>query len=397
MSRLAPIVGLAALLATQWLGLCHDNCASAFDQLDRRTDDEWRKVLKDLVPDSVAAAEIAPALIKILADENTQPILRQQVGMMLGRIGEPAKRAVPKLIAIAQDPNAANRQWSLKALGLFGKVAASTVPEFAKQLQDTRHELNDRILLADVFGQIGSFNAIQSLARTALQETRLNPAQRSRNAELRKALVDALAFSGPASIGALPALVRLLDDDDDDVRRKTCAAIGRLGPQADTTVDALTELLVVDDSPAVQDAAAFALTKMRDSAVPTLERLLRSSVADLQWRAAKSLGQMPVFAKRSLSKLKMQLAVRSNVVRIHVIEAVWRIDHNANNAANRLIAELPKTDRVHQAHAVRLLVEFDALSPADLAALKTLSQSSNPGHRAARQVLKKRSLKLKHQ
>ena len=393
-SRLKHTFGLAVCLAclawTSWASFESKAATIVIDSV--RTDDEWRQLLKNLVPDSAAAAEIVPELVAIMRDANSEPVLRQQVAMMLGRIGQSAKQAVPVLIEIAKEPMSANRKWALKSLGLFRDVAKEAVSHFETQLLDAQHDIDDRVSIADVFGRIGSARAMQALARTLLAEGRLPASERTGHAELRKAIVDSLAYSGPASLSALPALIRTLEDDDPDVRQKTCAAIGRLGPQADRSVDLLADRLVLDESPAVQDEAALALSKMGSGAVPLLDRLLVSKVEELQWRAAKSLGQMPTFAKQSLPKLRTKLQGESNVVRIHVIEAVWRIDGNSGEAEERLIAELSVDDRQHRAHAVRLLVDFKSFSETTKARLAKLSQSRTPTGQAAAQVIKKRAL-----
>jgi HEAT repeat protein len=385
-----PFFMIGLLLAANFCGCGHVVLAN--EVTATRSEDEWRIVLKRLVPDSVAAADLVPELIALLSDKKTSPVLRQQVALLIGRIGEPARKGVPVLIKIAQTSDRERRHWALKAIGHYRRIAKEAVPHFSAQLQDADHEIHDRQLIADVFGQIGTAKSIQLLAQTLLQENRQNKEKRIEHVGLRKAIVDALGGSGPVAIGALPALVRCLEDDDSDVRRKTCDAIARLGPQADTTVDSLAERLVVDDSPAVQDAAAFALTKMGSFAIPILERLLTSRFEELQWRAAKSLGQMPTLAKNSLTKLKTARKSGLNIVRIQAIEAVWRIDNDSESAARLLIDELSTVDRQHQAHAVRLLVEIKTLSASTETKLKMLSESTSTANRAARQVIKKRLL-----
>ena len=369
---------------------CESPEYASVQQHAARTDGQWRAVLKSLAPKSQAAAELVPELIELLKDPATSTLLRQQTGSMLGRIGRPARAAIPLLVEFSGLEK--QRHWALKSIGLFRSDAHESVVHFEAQLHDATRDLDDRILLADVFGQIGSSRAIRALAKALLAETRRPKKQRVANAALRGTIVDSLAASGPASLSALPALVRSLEDDNADVRRKTCDAIGRLGPQADTTVDSLAERVIVDEAPEVRDAAASALTKLGERSLPVLERFLNSRFEELQWRSARSLGKMSSLAERSLPFLKTRLTAKSDRVRLSSIEAVWRIDGDSKQAARRLLSELSVANRQHRAQAVRMFVELKTLPATIIVQLRDKSKLPNAGGRAALQVLKKRAL-----
>lgn len=157
--------------------------------------------------------------------------------MLPGRIGKPAAAAVPVLLRLR---SGSDRYWALKSLGLFGEVAASAVDQLAPELHDPSRGYSDRILVADVLGQIGTGPAIEALGRELVQSGRSQPGDsRSGDAAsqlLIKTMLDAIALAGPRAVGALPAIVRSLENPDCEIRRKACQAIGQLGPRAESSI-----------------------------------------------------------------------------------------------------------------------------------------------------------------
>jgi len=61
---------------------------------------------------------------------------------------------------------------------------------------------------------------------------------------------------------AIPPLIELLKDKDEDVQRAAVEALGKIGPEAQIAILALTELLN-DEEEDVRTAAAEALEKIK--------------------------------------------------------------------------------------------------------------------------------------
>ena len=255
----------------------------------RDDDESVRKLLVGLDPNGSQARVAVPRLIAVISDDELSDVVRRQTAMMLARIGDPAREAVPILIELRSDKRSDEsgvRFWATKSLGLFGSVAAGAVPILSKELADAMHPAGERLLVADVLGQIGTGPAVQSLARELL---RPRDSSDSAETQLLEVAIDAIGQAGPEGIVALPALIRTAAHSRPDVRRKACRTIGRLGPRAELSLDPLLERIVLDDDPAVRDAAAAAMARIGPAAVPVLVRLLDSGLPELQWRAAQSL------------------------------------------------------------------------------------------------------------
>lgn len=348
---------------------------------------ELESLLEGLDPKSPLAVACVPQLIAAISDKTVPVVLQQQAGMMLGRIGQPAEAAVPILIEAMQHSSAA-RPWALKSLGLFGDLAAESVLQLSSDLADRSRSHADRILVADVLGQIGTAAAVQALARELLRpETSDSPA----DALLRQVAVDAVAQARVRGIVALPALIRMTSDRNSEVRRKACDAIGGLGPRAELSLDSLLERLVLDDNHAVRDAAAMALAKIGPAAVPVLVRLVESGEAELQWRAAGALRRIGSRAATAGDALLRATDSDDDRVRLESLEAVWVIRGDAGEVAPRLLGELSASERQIRRRASELLITIDPLPQAVADQLEMLAQGKNREQsRAARYVLRER-------
>ncbi|MDA1161819.1 MAG: HEAT repeat domain-containing protein [Planctomycetota bacterium] len=365
---------------------------------------EIETLLSDLDPTSKRATASVPVLLAALRTAETNSGLRGRSAMMLGRIGEPARSAVPLLIGILEDSSTGSavaitsddlengsdpRYWSMKSLGLFGPVAADAVPAVRAFLISPGTSPLLRLLAADTLGQIRSPAAIGTLTEQLQRPRRNNSYEETM---LRRTFIDGLALAGPQAVGALPALSRATEDVNVDVRRSACQTIGALGPRAEGALTPLVDRLILDDDPAVKDAAANALARLGAVAIPALIRLLEGGDADVQGRAAGSLGQMGQLAKSSQPQLRRMLQSMDSSVRLGAAEALLLISRDAGLVASGLLQELSSPDRQIRRRAAELLIQIVEL-PGDVSnQLETLAGGDNSGAgRVAAYVLRERS------
>jgi HEAT repeat protein len=88
--------------------------------------------------------------------------------------------------------------------------------------------------------------------------------------ELRRAAADALMLIGPLAAIAVPALMDLLEHDDELLRAKCVGALGAIGPSALSAAAAIAERLVFDDVDDVRGRAAVALGRIGSEVLPLL-------------------------------------------------------------------------------------------------------------------------------
>jgi len=188
-----------------------------------------------VVEESITPAESEPpadlgAWAAMLASSDLSE--RQKAARVLAAMGPGAAPAVPQLIQGLDDPSSAQQTACAKALGRTGEKGREAV--------------------------------------TVLSQKAQPPASN----ELRLAAIEALgSIGGPHS---LPALEQALTDGDVRIRRASARSLAIMGPQARTSIPALSEALKQGNEDAAQ-----ALGKIGDpSAVPALTEAL----AD--WRTA---------------------------------------------------------------------------------------------------------------
>ena len=374
----------------------------------------WQQLdlaLSDLAPESQRARQLVPELIVAAQDPETPDVLRQRSILMLGRIGKPAEAAIPVFLRLLDEyrqaeasttasptaEQAAHRRvWLLDSLGDFDEAANDAVPVLRRDLFDRSRSVDDRVHIADVLGQIGTVSAVQALADALRQWPPGTPPSEQL---VKRTIVDCIGLSGPAGVVGLPALLRSIEDPDSSMRRKVCEAITLFGPAGELASDALVERLVLDEVPAVQDAAADTLAAIGPASVPVLIRLLESGEPDLQWRTARSLGKIGPAAADARVALKGVITASTSAAdtdstaqqaRIEAFAAHWQITRDTSGVFRRLPDELASENRQVRRRASELLIAPVTLPEEMLAQLKTLADGDSRAARSASYVLRRR-------
>ncbi|NOZ23425.1 MAG: HEAT repeat domain-containing protein [Planctomycetes bacterium] len=85
----------------------------------------------------------------------------------------------------------------------------------------------------------------------------------SDDAVTRRNAVLALGNMGADAVQAVPALARMLNDRNDDIRVTVCQVLGKIGPSAAPALKALENAKKSDPDDRVKEAAAAAIQKIR--------------------------------------------------------------------------------------------------------------------------------------
>jgi len=119
--------------------------------------------------------------------------------------------------------------------------------------------------------------------------------------------------------------------------------------------------------------------------------LLERGGPDLQWRAARAIGQTGTAAKSVVPRLKRAFGNSSIHVRIEAVDAVWKISRDSNLVAATLVEMLSDDSRQVRRRAATLLVELKPLPRETSRKLEEFAAggSSKEG-RAAAYVLRER-------
>lgn len=379
------------LLTIFALALCPLATAVAEKQYGGETISQWRTRLADFDAAGPDAAQAVPALVTIVQDEEVDAVTRRAAALALGRIGRPARSALPTLIAMveASPRNTAEESaWAAKAISLYGPHGREAAPALAKAVVDRRRDLAVRQLSLEALARIGGAHpeaipAIIAVVQLAPQ----TDDDLGQNAELRQLAVEALGVAGAEAEVAAPLLARILQSprESERLRLRSAESLAKMGAGSRFALDTLVETLIIDESEAVRDAAAHAIAQMGPVGRPVLQQLLRHDNAGVRWRAAQSLGAMGEAGAPAVNDLRAR--ARDNreaeIVRLHAIAALWKIEANAESVWLTAVSLLSSDDRNVRKQALDLLVSLGPQARLAESHLRTLTKHER---REVRQV-----------
>jgi HEAT repeat protein len=252
------------------------------------------------------------ALIEVLTSDSNGEV-RLAVVSVIKRMGTEGETAVPALIKVLEDKEAAVRQKAATTLGTLGPVAKTAVAPLAKALKDENSGV--RAEAAFALSKMGSeaLPALEQLGEALkdIQEVRLNAL----------AAIEAL---GSDAKSLMPLLIKTLVEKDKETRLKAIAAVGAIGPDAK---DAIPNLISLLESKDFTTSAGEALVKIGKVAVTPLMNALKHPKWEARLGAVKSLGLFGSDAKRALVMLNLMATRDSNSdVRKACLEAIKRIN-----------------------------------------------------------------------
>ncbi len=353
---------------------------------------EWRERMSVLELRDPAGARFVPGLLELVRRSEVPWFTRRQAALTLGRMGQPAEAAVPVIMDLlrARDPpdDAETELWAIKALGLFGPLARDATPVLLGGYRRSKATELVRLSTIDALSQIGPAHpaAIPFLIQVAGENS---PSSGPPDSTFRRAAIEALGIIGPSAAVAVPTLVRALDAEDENLRREAANSLGKMGPLAGVAVGPLIERLVVDESPAVQDAAATALAGVgAGEAGERLVDVLQSNDVALRQRVAQIYGRWESAASPWAPALEALWDDADAMVRLAALEASWRITRSATEIAPRMVAEFLHADRDVRRRAYVL---FRRLGPAGRSAATDLERLAEHPRSDVRTAAKKAS------
>lgn len=199
-----------------------------------------------------AAVSAIPALIDVLqTDESMQ--VRGEAAKALGNIGSAADVAVPALITFLQGSEGGyERTYAATALGDIAKEPEQAVPVLIEALQHDQEPVVRELAARS----LGGFGLQAAEGIPALVE-----AIQIGNKDLREAAACGLEKI-PGRMQDLDMLISLLGDEIDSARIAGAKSIGAMGSKAQTAIPAL-ERLLKDDNSSVRDAAQQAIQQIK--------------------------------------------------------------------------------------------------------------------------------------
>lgn len=372
--------------------LCIGLAAFAQDvrRYDGRTLDEWRELIQELDFKSPDRGAVVPGLRAIMNDNEAPWFTRRQAALTLGRIGEPAAPAIQdliKLLGAAIDPvETSPPLWSLKALALFGPLAADAAPDAIRFLRELRAPIILRLTATETLGRIGtkSSDGLETLIEGGAGK--LETANAADQLELRIACIEALQLAGPPS--AVPMLIAACSDPSARVRHAAAATLGFLGARGESAAEVLGSLVVFDETPVVRETAARSLAKLGDRGIAILQRLLQNDDRDVLVYALDGAARTVNRRRELAPTLRLLFESKDAVVAARAMNAWWQVTREAAPILDRLVERIGSDDREVRKIAADTLRQLGAAArPARLHLEQIAEKGSADARAAARRVL----------
>jgi HEAT repeat protein len=179
---------------------------------DYRVQRVAQETLEGLGPQTI------PALLPLLqiGDNRCFPAM-----WILGKMGAKAKKAVPGLLRLLDDPGRYVLRNAAATLGRIGPAARAAVGELSRRLKTATGE--DRIALAEALSRITS--KPDTVVRVALESLAV------KEWETRRCALMALEELGPAARAAVPALRKMAQDKTDQLQLWAVHVLGSIAPE----------------------------------------------------------------------------------------------------------------------------------------------------------------------
>lgn len=356
--------------------------------LDASVDKRW---VATYILSAIGTARTATPLIAALNDRDER--IRDLATGALSRVG---KDAVEPLTQAAKNENVEVRLAAINALG--GMARQDTIPVLHAALKDEDPIVRDAAVAAlgntgsakavpalteaiqnkDVKVRADAVQALVKLGRDSLEV--LVEASKDKDWQVRRVATDGMGLL--ASPDAVPALNRLLLDEDDRVRSAAALAIAKIGPAARLSISPLINTLK-DKSDEVRDAAAFALAKLapgNDTVIPALIRALRYEDVRARVGAANAIARLGPLAPSAVFPLITGLKDPEDAV---VLASRLALVKLGPEAITGLLKALREEDARTRLHLIDVLGQIGADAAPAIHVLLVLLQDDDPQIRNA--------------
>ena len=294
-SDLSESVQAAALTTLFKIGVEPESLASAIvaglshDNLEIR-----RECTRAMRRFETLDANQIDALLATIADSDV--VVRTSVLEALANVAEPSSELIGKLVGVLDDPERDVRSAAYNALATFGKLAAPAVPQLTERLNEDASRLPVMRTLAAIgpaadaaSGPVKTFlgnessevraTSVETLGKIMVNRAELIEIVTDRLADddwaVRKKSAELLGAEGEAAIGAVPALIDLLQkEDDSDYARNALRGIDAAPPEA---IPQLVAILAGNSGRRARFYAMHLLKKVGPAAkqaVPELREIL---------------------------------------------------------------------------------------------------------------------------
>lgn len=334
MKRLVLLAALAGMSVWCATGVAAEgNVAELIKALGSQDASAQVKAAEALEAMGPGAAEAVSALVEALKSDNAD--VQAHAADALGAIGEAAKPAAKALALLVRDDDEVVRREAVEALQSIRPGPRVMLPVLSSLLEDPSPVIRTRIIAA--------------LADRGADAMRLLiPALGNEKTAYFACL--AISEIGPAAKEAVPSLVKLLDDENQAVRREAIMALAAIGPDAKPAVDKLATLI---DCPINGVPAIYALGSIGEVPGDVNTKLVEKVQGDnlmvktvSAWALAKLHHGDERFARRAAKLLVETLKSDDPQARVAAAKGLETLDADPEIVRPIMLEALDSADEV---------------------------------------------------
>jgi HEAT repeat protein len=263
-------------------------------------------------------------LIDALASEKESRV-RKEIATGIARFPRVARLAVSQLTVILKDPDAATRTAAADALAQAGSEGKTAAAGLAPLLQD----MDKGVRLAAVI----ALGRITPEGSATIAETMAKMLGTEKEADMKSELITSIGLLSEKSPSVVNALARVLNDPEDELRRKATRTLGAFRTAAIPAADAL---LKAAESDKVKEIRADAVHAYGSALGATLKArikdflgLLKDPDFEVRIAVVEEVGALGNDLKddaETLRTLRMKLSDPHNKVREAAAIAIRKIE-----------------------------------------------------------------------
>jgi HEAT repeat protein len=363
-----------------------------------------------LVPALLSAGENDAAIKTLLAR------LRKGEARVVPAIAKHGAVAVPGLMEVLKEGDAAVQANAMQALGLIGPAAKAAVPILAEGLTETTNEgLAEQA--AQALGRIGepavpvlrrvlengppqraamAARAIVHVGPTAreVEPLLIKQLQAAKDERAEVVFIEALVGLGPAAKDAVPALIEAAKAHPHKAPEiHVLVGLGKIGPAAQQAVPYLTGILTDARQPIYLRIHALESLSRVAPTDKALADALPAMIEDAKWPRAKvieALARTGPVNPAARTVLEEGISSKDTLTRVYAAQGLGKANPMDRAVVSVLIESLRDKDAIVRRHAAVAIGEIRPTDPAVARSLEKAAGDADPRVRAAAATALKR-------
>ncbi|OTA67968.1 ARM repeat-containing protein [Hypoxylon sp. EC38] len=346
--------------------------------------------MEALVGRSNLSKDTIMKLVKLLQDDNANVDARDASAKLIGNQVELPEEIVTTLLTLLQNENATTQTFAAKALGEHSNLSKGAITAIVALLECANSDIDARTDIERETQwkfQVAVCKALEKqsnlMEKAAGILENLQELLGSSHHKVRYAVATILKNQRKISEQTATALVKLIKDDNDEIRNIAIKALSKHSDLSEQPAIALVQLLKDTSNWMIRNDVADTLntqSKLSQNTHNILETLLQNADASIQYFAAKALGLESDLPNETFIDLMPFLENTDWNIRNLATKALQKKSDLPKQSITTLIRHLEAEDSETRKCATKILRTQSNLEEEDIMSLVKLLENANLEH-----------------